>query len=90
MTKGEEGKGRRRAIGKKHCIKLKLQKTEAIMNYLIPLEVHRANNDEPQPLKLLWYEYLVLKCKLKLSINFTQFVNKEQTFQLPLTITPQM
>lgn len=52
MTKGEERKDRRIAIGKKHCIKLKLQKTEAIMNYLIPLELHRAN-DEPQPLKLL-------------------------------------
>lgn len=30
-----------------------MQTIEAIMNYLIPLEFHRANNDEPQPLKRL-------------------------------------
>lgn len=53
MTEGEEGKDRRIAMGEKNCIKINLQKIEAIMNYLIPLEFHRANNDEPQALKLL-------------------------------------
>lgn len=53
VTEGEEGKDRRISIGKKHCIKINLHKTEAIMNYLIPLEFQRANIDEPQPLMLL-------------------------------------
>lgn len=82
---GQKGSHRKETLYKTQSAEI-----EAIMNYLIPLEFHRANNDEPQPLKLLWNEYLVLKCKLKLSINFTQFVNKEQMFQLPLTIKRQM
>lgn len=46
----EEGKNVHR---KEHCIKVSLQKIEVIMDYLIPLEFHRASNAEPQPLKLL-------------------------------------
>lgn len=49
----EAGKQGRISIGKKHCIKINPQNTEAIMNYLIPFEFHGANSDEPQPLKLL-------------------------------------
>lgn len=54
------------------------------MNYLIPLEFHTANKDEPQSLNLVWTEglvlSLVLKCKLKLGIHFKQLINKEQCF----------
>lgn len=53
VTEGEEGKEGRMSIRKKHCIKISLQKIEVIMNYLIPLEFHRASNAEQQPLKLL-------------------------------------
>lgn len=88
MTKNtviDRGDRRQREGGKnthrkEHCIKINLQKLEVIMNSLIPLEFHRASNDEPQPLKLLWNERLVLKCRLKWSIHFKQFVNKEQCF----------
>lgn len=51
--KSKERRKGRMSIGKKHCIKISLQKIEVVMNYLIPLEFHRASNAEPQPFKLL-------------------------------------
>lgn len=91
VTEGEEGKEGRISIGKKHCLKINLQKTEVIMNDLIPLGFHGASNDEPQPLKLLRNECVFLKCKCKVSIHFKQFVNKEQCFNClyPYNLTIQ-
>lgn len=55
VTEGEKREGQKDSHGGGggNCIKINLQKIEAIMNSLIPLEFHRANNDEPEALKLL-------------------------------------